>query len=92
VRFIDKAFVRGRLPRRLCVPAPAGLLESLLEMHLHLAEERTRNGISVAVVSQDGQSVLDAQRLENGLRYPEGQAVERPEEQYAVNLQHTRFS
>jgi hypothetical protein len=60
VRFIDKAFVRGHLPRRLCVPALAGLWESLLEMHLYLPEERSRNGISVGVVSQDGQSVLDA--------------------------------
>ena len=73
-------------------PAPAGVFENLLDMHFHLPEEGSRNDISVAVVSQDGQSVLDAPRLENGLRYPERQAVERPEEQYAVNLQHTRFS
>lgn len=65
---------------RLCVPAPAGVFEDLLDMCFHLAEERSHNGIAVAVVSRDGQPPLDAPRLENGLRYPERQAVERPQE------------
>jgi hypothetical protein len=63
---------------------PGRVLEHLLDVDFHLAQDRGRDGVAIAFIGQNGHSVLEAERLEDGLRDPEGQAVERPDDDDAV--------
>jgi hypothetical protein len=42
------------------------MFEYLLDMHIHLSEYRGGDGIAVALVGENGHTLLDAERLENG--------------------------
>jgi len=69
-------------PGRLGVTRRVG--EHLLDVDVHLAEERRRNRVAVALVGQERHPPLQAERLEDRLRDPERQAVERPDQDDAV--------
>ncbi len=69
-------------PGRLGVTRRVG--EHLLDVDVHLAEERRRNRVAVALVGQERHPPLQAERLEDRLRDPEWQAVERPDQDDAV--------
>jgi hypothetical protein len=57
-----------------------GVFEDLLDVDIDLPQEGRRDGVAVAFVGQDGGALLQAQRLENGFRYPVGQTVKRPDD------------
>ena len=50
--------------------------EHLLDMDVHLAEEGRRDREAVTLVSEDRYSLLNAERLEDGLGDPQWQTVE----------------
>jgi hypothetical protein len=43
------------------------MLEYLLDVDVHLSEHRRGDGIPVALICENGHTLLDAERLENGL-------------------------
>jgi hypothetical protein len=48
----------------------------LLDGNLHLAQERRRDRVAVAFVSQDRHAMLEAQRFEDGFRDAERQTID----------------
>ena len=53
-------------------------------MHVHLPKHGRRNGAGIGLVGEKGHALLNAERLEDRLRNPEGQTVEWPDQDDAV--------
>ena len=66
------------------VPVSGSAIEDLLGVDIHLPEKRRRDRVTIALVSQNGHALLDAERLEDCLRDAVGQTVERPDDDEAV--------
>ena len=64
----------------------AGVLENLLDVHVHLAEHGRRCSAAIGFVGEQGHALLNAERLEDCLGDPEWKAVEWPDENDAVEV------
>jgi hypothetical protein len=62
----------------------SGVLENLLDVHVHLAEHGRRYSAAIGFVGEQGHALLNAERLEDCLGDAEWKAVEWPDENDAV--------
>ena len=69
-----------------------GVLKDLLDVNIHLAEDRRRDRVTATLVGQNRHATLDTQRLEDGFRDSIRQTIERTDHDdsivaFAVGLQ-----
>lgn len=60
------------------------MIDHLLDVDVHLSEDRRRDCVAVALAGQNGHAALDAQRLEDGFRDPVGETVERADDDDSI--------